>query len=416
MPKVAIVGAGPTGATLALLLARQGIPVTLIESARDFQRQFRGEGLMPSGLDALHQMGLDPLLKTIPHRPLSAWEFWLNDRRLFRADEPLGSARPCTLVSQPPLLDALVQAAQRQPNFEWIAGTAVKDLLWQSDGAASQTGNRVTGVHLVDDRTIAADLVIGADGRASPMRQKAGLTLDTQPKSIDVLWFKLPAPPGYAADNRFCTVVKKGRVFSLFHGAEAGKLHLAWAIAPDEPTEQKDWAKTFAALVPPEFVQHFQSVGESISSPMRLSVLVGRCPRWHRPGLLLLGDAAHPMSPVRAQGINMALRDAIVAANHLIPVFKTAAPDPTALDRALAHIQTEREPEIIQAQALQAHEASRGELLRCFGLLRQGLSTFSAILGPMVKQFWIQQQRPLREGMTAVRLTSDYAPPAPPKS
>lgn len=311
------------------------------------------------------------------------------------------------MVSQPPLLEALVQAAQRQPNFEWIAGTAVKDLLWQSDGETSQTENRVTGVRLTDDRTIAADLVIGADGRASAMRQKAGLTLETQPKSIDVLWFKLPAPPSYAADNRFCTVVKKGRVFSLFHGAEAGKLHLAWAIAPNEPTAQKDWATTFAALVPPEFVEHFQSAKDTISPPMRLSVLVGRCPRWHRPGLLLLGDAAHPMSPVRAQGINMALRDAIAAANHLIPVLKTAdtsAPDPTALDRALAHIQAEREPEIIQAQTLQAHEASRGELLRRFGLLRQGLSTLSPVAGPVIQQVWTQQQKPLRQGITQVRL------------
>ncbi|PSR15585.1 monooxygenase [filamentous cyanobacterium CCP3] len=395
MPRVAIVGAGPTGATLALMLARRGIPVTLIEAARDFQRQFRGEGLMPSGLDALHQMGLASLLETIPHRPLSAWEFWLSDRRLFRANEPLGSARPCTLVSQPPLLTALVQAAQAKPGFEWIAGTAVKDLLW--------TQQRVTGVLLTDGRTVEADLVVGADGRASAIRQRAELELKTQPKSIDVLWFKLPAPLGYEADNRFCTVVKKGRVFSLFHGAEAGQLHLAWAISPDEPTERKDWATTFAALVPPHLVEHFRTVGDEISSPMRLSVLVGRCDRWHRPGLLLLGDAAHPMSPVRAQGINLALRDVIVATNHLVPALQQAE-DSAAIDRALARIQAEREPEIVQAQKLQAHEANRGELLRRFGVLRQGLSAFSPLAGPLVQRVWTQQQQPLREGITPVRL------------
>ncbi len=397
MAKVVIVGAGPTGATLALMLARRGIKVTLVEAARDFQRQFRGEGLMPSGLDALSQMGLDSLLETIPHRPLSAWEFWLNDRRLFRADEPMGAARPCTLVSQPPLLAALVQLAQAKPGFDWMAGTAVKDLLWR-DG-------RVVGVQLSDDRTVEAALVIGADGRASAIRQRADLGLDTQPKSIDVLWFKLPAPAGYETDNRFCTVVKQGRVFSLFHGAEAGKLHLAWAISPSEPTEQKDWATTFANLVPPEFVAHFRSATDSISPPMRLSVVVGRCPRWHRPGLLLLGDAAHPMSPVRAQGINLALRDVIVAANHLVPVLAgVSAPDPAALDQALARIQAEREPEIIKAQQLQAHEASRGELLRRFGLLRRGLSTLSPVAGPLVKQVWVSQQIPLRQGITAVQL------------
>ncbi|MGG6240034.1 FAD-dependent oxidoreductase [Nodosilinea sp. AN01ver1] len=405
MPKVVIVGAGPTGATLALLLAQRGVPVTLIEAARDFKRQFRGEALMPSGLDALHQMGLDALLQNVPHRPLSAWEFWLSDRRLFRADEPFGSARPCTLVSQPPLLEALVQAAQHQPNFEWIAGTAVKELLWQSDREACQDDNRVAGIHLTDGRTLKADLVIGADGRASAIRQKAGLTLTTQPKSIDVLWFKLPAPPSYEADNRFCTVVKGGRVFSLFHGAEEGKLHLAWAISPDEPTEQKDWATTFAALVPPELVEHFRAVGDQISSPLRLSVLVGRCDRWYCPGLLLLGDAAHPMSPVRAQGINLALRDVIAAVNHLVPVLQQSEDSATAaIDRALARIQAEREPEIVQAQKLQAHEASRGELLRRFGVLRQGLSAFAPLVGPLVQRVWTQQQQPLREGITPVQL------------
>ncbi len=290
-----------------------------------------------------------------------------------------------------------MQLAQAKPGFDWIAGTAVKDLLWR-DG-------RVVGVQLSDDRTVEADLVIGADGRASAIRQRADLTLDTQPKSIDVLWFKLPAPAGYETDNRFCTVVKQGRVFSLFHGAEAGKLHLAWAISPSEPTEQKDWATTFANLVPPEFVEHFRSATDTISPPMRLSVVVGRCPRWHRPGLLLLGDAAHPMSPVRAQGINLALRDVIVAANHLVPVLAgSSAPDPAALDQALARIQAEREPEIIEAQQLQSHEASRGELLRRFGLLRRGLSTLSPVAGPLVKQVWVSQQISLRQGITAVRL------------
>jgi 2-polyprenyl-6-methoxyphenol hydroxylase-like FAD-dependent oxidoreductase len=113
------------------------------------------------------------------------------------------------------------------------------------------------------------------------------------------------------------------------------------------------------------------------------------------------------MSPVRAQGINLALRDVIVATNHLVPVLRAAqdgALDPTAIDRALVRIQAEREPEIIEAQRLQAHEANRGELLRRVGIVRQGLSSLAPLVGPLVERVWIQQQLPLRNGITTVRL------------
>jgi 2-polyprenyl-6-methoxyphenol hydroxylase-like FAD-dependent oxidoreductase len=89
MTQVVIVGAGPAGATLALLLVKRGIAVKLIESSRNFRRVFRGEGLMPSGLDALEQMGLSPVLESIPHRPLDAWEVLIENRFLFRVDEPI---------------------------------------------------------------------------------------------------------------------------------------------------------------------------------------------------------------------------------------------------------------------------------------------------------------------------------------
>ncbi len=98
MIKVVIVGAGPTGAALALLLVKQGIAVTLIEATKNFYRVFRGEGLMPSGLAALEQMGLSKILEGIPHRQLDAWEFIINNKQLFRVDEPMGANIPCTLV------------------------------------------------------------------------------------------------------------------------------------------------------------------------------------------------------------------------------------------------------------------------------------------------------------------------------
>ncbi|MFN6501898.1 MAG: FAD-dependent oxidoreductase [Nostoc sp. DedQUE01] len=398
MVQIVIVGAGPTGATLALLLAKRGIAVTLIEAARDFHRVFRGEGLMPSGLDALKQMGLSALLEHIPHRKLDAWEFILGDKQLFRVDEPMGAAQPCTLVSQPPLLKALISEAQTNDGFEFIQGVTVKDLRWSNQ--------RVAGVLLSDGRELAADLVIGADGRNSVVRQRIGLELVRQPKNVDILWFKLAASSKFASDNVFRTILNSDRAFSIFHAAESGKLHLAWVMSANENTDSKqtNWAEIFASLSPSWLAEHFRNRADTIEPPIRLSVVVGYCPRWYAPGILLLGDAAHPMSPVRAQGINLALRDVIVAANHLVPLFHKKARH-EEIDMALQQIQAEREPEIIRAQQLQLQEAKQGELLRKNPLLRSLLIQLAPFLSKIIQKSWLKRQYEMRQGITQVNLT-----------
>ena len=397
MMQVVIVGAGPTGAALALLLVKRGIAVTLVEAAKDAYRVFRGEGLMASGLDAIAQMGLSTMLEGVPHRQIDAWEFVVGDRQLFRVDEPMGSNRPSTLVSQPPLLETLISEAKLHPEFEFISGVPVKDLLYSND--------RIAGVKLGDGREIPAALVIGADGRNSVVRQRAELELVKQQNSIDVLWFKLAAHPRFVADNVFYAILNGGSAFSIFHGAESGKLHLGWVLSAGDKTDWKhtDWAETFASLSPAWMAEHFRNCADTIESPMRLSVVVGRCPRWHRPGIILLGDAAHPMSPLRAQGINMALRDVIVAANHLVPLLKAGA-NSEDIDLALSRIQAEREPEIIRAQQLQAQEALKGEQLRKNGLLRLLMMQAAPFLGEKIKQFWVKGQYELRQGVTEVKL------------
>ncbi|YAF96495.1 MAG: FAD-dependent monooxygenase [Nodularia sp. CChRGM 3473] len=397
MAQIIIVGAGPTGAALALLLVKRGIAVTLIEAAKDFHRVFRGEGLMPSGLDALEQMGLSALLEQIPHRPLSAWEFIIEGKQLFRVEEPMGATRPCTLVSQPPLLKALISEAELNDEFELIQGLPVKDLLWSNQ--------RVAGVILSDGRQISADLVIGADGRNSIMRERAGLKLVRQPKNIDVLWFKLAASPQFADDNVFRTIVNGDRAFSIFHGAEAGKLHLAWVISANEKTDYKqaNWGEIFALLSPSWLAEHFRNYADTIESPIKLSVVVGRCPQWHTPGILLLGDAAHPMSPVRAQGINVALRDVIVAANHLVPLLQAKA-GYQEIDLALSRIQAEREPEIIRTQQIQLEEARQRQQLNN-PLLRSLLVQLAPLLRKIIKHSWLKRQYKMREGITRVHLT-----------
>lgn len=397
MAKVVIVGAGPTGASLALLLVQRGIDVILVEAARHFRRTFRGEGLMPSGLAALDQMGLLDLIDTVPHQALTAWEYLLEGQRMFQVPEPFqANTLPCTLVSQPALLEALIEQAQQYPQFEWIAGTAVKAIL--------QDEHRISGVQLADGRTCKADLVIGADGRNSLVRQQANLKMGTLSHAIDLLWFKLADSSCLPPENIFYAIVHGRQTIGVFRSAE-GSLQVAWALYDDDPTDWKntDWPPKIAAASPPWLAQHLLKHAQEIERPLFLSVVVGRCPQWSVPGLLILGDAAHPMSPIRAQGINMALRDVIVAANHLVPLLQGAV-DPDVLDQTLPRIQAEREPEILRAQTLQHEELAQGDRLRHNPLLRVLVKSTLPISGPIIRASWLRRQQQLRQGVTEVRL------------
>ncbi len=354
---------------------------------------------MPSGLDAIEQMGLSSLLAKIPHRPLDGWEFLINNRSLFRVDEPIEpGGKPCTLVSQPAFLEAVIEEANTYPNFELIQGTTVQDLIWQEQ--------RVSGVKLADDREFYADLVIGADGRNSVIRQRAKLSLEQQQQSFNILWFKLPDRQFAQTENIFYSIVDRTNAFGLFRGSE-GNLQIGWALHQGftEDWKQADWTKILASASPPWLAEHILTHADSIDRPVLLSVVVGLCPRWHIPGLILLGDAVHPMSPVRAQGINMALRDTIVAANYLIPLLRDRE-DCQAIDAVLAKIQTEREPEIIRMQQLQRDESAQGEKLIRSPLLRWGATKLAPLIRQPIKKSWLDRQRLLRHGIVEVIMTN----------
>jgi 2-polyprenyl-6-methoxyphenol hydroxylase-like FAD-dependent oxidoreductase len=396
MTQIIIIGAGPTGLTLAMLLAKRGIAVKLIEASRSFRRTFRGEALMPSGLGAIEQMGLSDIVTKIPHRAIDAWEFYIENRPIFRVDEPMESGgQPCTLISQPALLETVLDRASTCDNFEFIAG-AVKDLLWQNE--------RVAGVRLSDGQEIAADLVIGADGRNSIVRQQAQLELKQDAQSFDILWFKLPNNPAWQAENVFYSVLRGQDAFGVFQGSE-GNLQVGWSFDRDSPInwQKIDWAEKMAAAAPDWLATHFREQKDKIDRPLLLSIVVGRCPQWHLPGVLLLGDAAHPMSPIRAQGINMALRDVIVATNHLVPVLQQPA-NLAAIDLALAQIQSEREPEIIEIQRLQKAEVAQAEIMHNYPILRHAVSRLAPLIGSQIRKSWLDRQLRLRQGFTQVCL------------
>jgi 2-polyprenyl-6-methoxyphenol hydroxylase-like FAD-dependent oxidoreductase len=397
MTQVVIVGAGPTGLTLALLLVQRGITVKLIEASGSFRRIFRGEALMPSGLQAIEQMGLSNIIPNIPHRALAAWEFYIEGRPVFRVNEPMeAGGQPCTLVSQPALLEVLLEQANASKNFELLQGSAVQDLLWE--------GDRVSGVKLGNGQVVNADLVIGADGRNSVVRQKANLALKETEQSFDILWFKLASNPQWP-ENVFYSILRGDAAFGVFQGAE-GNLQVGWSLPKNDGGnwQQADWPEKLAAASPDWLASHFREQRASLERPLLLSIAVGRCPQWHVPGLLLLGDAAHPMSPIRAQGINMALRDVIVAVNHLVPLL-TQQPKLGEIDRALPQIQAAREPEIIEIQRLQQAEVGQAELMHNYPILRHAVSQFAPLVGGLIKKSWLDRQLQLRRGFTNVHIS-----------
>lgn len=349
--RVAIVGAGPAGAALAFLFARRGIAVTLVERQSDFSREFRGEGLMPGGVEALAQMGLGGELESLPQARIAALDVYLNRRHRLHIDAsalPPDTPLP-RFVSQPALLEMLVAQAAKYPGFELLRGASVREL--------THTAGRVTGLR-VDGaggtRELTADYLLGCDGRASLVRKRAGLERPRDAQAFDVVWCKLPLPPFMRGRLRGC--VGRGH-FAIVFEAPDGLLQLGWAI--DKGTYGdirragiEHWVEELAATVPDDLSAWIRAHARELSDPFLLDVVCDHLDVWSAPGVLLLGDAAHPMSPVGAQGINIALRDALVAANHLGPVLLRGG-TPGELDAAAQRICDERLPEVKEIQALQ---------------------------------------------------------------
>jgi len=456
---VVVVGAGPAGSALALLLARAGVAVELVESQPRHSSLIRGDGLMPSGLEALERMGLAPLLAALPRRELRGWSFFVEGRSLFSVAEPMGGPVACSLIDTPALLEGLLEQALACPSLTVRRGQAVKELLLDPEVPRAGSGAqarmesigpaRVAGVVLDDGTRLPADLVVGCDGRGSTTRRLAALELVEDNPPLEVLWFELEneaathLQPWIA--GRFATLLGEGGSYALF-GTARGGVRLGWLQERGTPGSPLPWPERWARSSPPELAALWRSLPpSSLGPPLRLPVRSGLAPRWQRPGLLLLGDAAHPMSPLRAQGLNMALRDALVAAEELLAVLRTegagvdtgspdagdkdrdagaahgdgaagwssgpATPAPTAaaitgrrerlqkLDQALVAVAEMRLPEIRVVQALQRQELGRGELLRRQAWLRRLLASTAPISGPLLSRRWQAGQPTLRAGL-----------------
>jgi 2-polyprenyl-6-methoxyphenol hydroxylase-like FAD-dependent oxidoreductase len=354
MAHVVIAGAGPGGAALAFLLARRGIQVSLLERHRNFAREFRGEVLLPGGLDALAQMGLWDELRAVPHVKLEALHLYiLGKRRVQAGFDPsvFGELSP-RWMSQPGLLELLVARASRQPTFRLLRGATVRDLVHE--------GGRCVGVRALTgdgEAEIRGDFVVGADGRTSVVRRRAGLPTEEDPTPMDVLWCKLPLPASLEACPSLSAYLGNGHLL-IAAPVYDRKLQIAWIIRKGSFGEIKERGmpaclEEMARHVGPDLAAHLRAHKYAAIEPFLLWTIADRVTTWTMPGLLVIGDAAHTMSPVGAQGVNIALRDAIVAANHLVPVLtENAAPD--AIDAAARRVEQERVPEVSAIQRMQA--------------------------------------------------------------
>jgi 2-polyprenyl-6-methoxyphenol hydroxylase-like FAD-dependent oxidoreductase len=352
--QVIVVGAGPAGASLALLLAQRGIGVTLLERHTDFAREFRGEVLLPGGLDALQQIGVWDDFANVDQVQLELLELYVGGRRRARLGlDALGFGELAPRwVSQPSLLEMLVARAAAFPGFRLERGATVRALV--------QEGGRTVGVRALlpdGERELRADLVVGADGRSSAVRRRAELPERQDPTPMDIVWCKVPLPDFARAEKAFRGYLGGGHLL-LAAPVYDGTLQLAWVIRKGAFGELREQGMErciheMANHVSPDLAAHLRRHAGDVTQPFLLATVSDRVTEWSRPGLLVIGDAAHTMSPVGAQGINIALRDAIVAANHLVPALRDGA-DPAAIDAASRAVQAERMPEITTIQDMQA--------------------------------------------------------------
>ncbi len=408
MKHVIVAGAGPAGVATALLLAQQGIKVTLIEKETAFDRVFRGEGLMPAGLAALYEMGLKETFEAIPARQLTSWDFYVGSQRRMRVIEPENAGVATQIINQGALLKAIVKKAQQLPNFELHLGWQVTELLRDESGI-------VTGVQAVcegESRAFAADCVIAGDGRYSRLRKLAGLEMQRSPAQFDVLWFKLPAPASLAEETPFVACLQPDSQFA-FYPSWDGWLQIGWIVEKSAQQQgglaklkERDWIEAFAQALPADLAAHFRQHKDDLGGPIYLDVQVGCCLQWSIPGLLLIGDAAHPMAPNRAQGINMALRDAIVVANHFFSISVPELENKSISAQVLQAIQAERQPEITAVQKMQLAEWRKVEFISRPGLPYLGFKALASLFGrfTFAQNIWLHDQKGLREGVLPVQL------------
>jgi 2-polyprenyl-6-methoxyphenol hydroxylase-like FAD-dependent oxidoreductase len=343
--RVVIAGGGPAGMMCGFLLARAGIDVVVLEKHKDFFRDFRGDTVHPATLNAIYELGLFDAFRKVPHQELrdiaaeiEGVPYPVGDFRHLP-----GHAQFIAIMPQWDFLNFLAEKAKALPHFRLMMEARAVDLL--------ASGDRVTG--LVAETPdgpldIAADLVIGADGRHSTIREKAGFKPLERGVPIDVLWLKLPrkesdpeAALGRVSAGLLFVMIDRGTYWQCAFVVPKNGFEAIKAQGIEKFRARLKTAAGFAA-------DRIDAIA-SFDDVSLLTVAVDRLPQWAKPGLLCIGDAAHAMSPVGGIGINLAIQDAIATANLLWQPLARGKPTLGDLNR----VQARREFAVKVTQGLQ---------------------------------------------------------------
>jgi 2-polyprenyl-6-methoxyphenol hydroxylase-like FAD-dependent oxidoreductase len=330
-----IAGGGPAGMMLGFLLARAGIETIVLEKWPDFFRDFRGDTIHPSIMEILHELDLLQAFLALPHSETYQLEAEIGSQKVIIADfSHLKVNCPfIAFIPQWDFLNFIAKQAQSYPHFQLLMNTEVTDLI--------EENNKVVGLRAKNNEEqleIRADLIVGADGRHSMVREKSGLALQTLGAPMDVLWFRLSRKKtdpkqslGKMDLGRIIIMIERGDYWQCGFLIRKGGF--------DEM--RRGGIELFhheVAEVAPSMADRMQEI-TSWEQVKLLEVTVDRLQQWHRSGLLCIGDAAHAMSPIGGVGINLAIQDAVASANVLIPAFLQGS----VTDTDLIAIQKRRE-------------------------------------------------------------------------
>jgi 2-polyprenyl-6-methoxyphenol hydroxylase-like FAD-dependent oxidoreductase len=323
-----IAGGGPAGMMLGYLLARLGVDVWVLEKHADFLRDFRGDTIHPSTLQVMHELGiLDEFLKR-PHQETRELAGWIGQETTVIADFTHLPTR-CKFILFVPqweFLNFLAEQGARYRSFHVEMSADVTDLVEENGKVVGLRAKSGRG-----DLEIRADLTVGADGRHSTVRERAGLEREVLGAPMDILWMRVsrtPDHPGHSLGR-----MDTGRMLAMINREDYWQLGYVIPKGTADERRKKD-----IALFREEIVRLAPFLGGQVAELRTwedvklLTVAVDRLARWWKPGLLCIGDAAHAMSPIGGVGINLAIQDAVATANILGPKLAQGAPSPNDLE------------------------------------------------------------------------------------